>query len=153
MLFRLQPTSREEFERMSNYQILTIFLFTLTFSAACSICTKTRGFRCYYSLHRYPSRFLGQYGECHSTGFILRRAIGTLRLHGQTQGFCEALQAGNRAVVALMLNMLITVYTYIYIYRYEQYIARILSNRGIQAVVLTLPDEFFQSARAQVDIL
>ena len=42
VLFRLQPTSREEFERKSNYQILTIFIFTLGFSASCSIFTKAR---------------------------------------------------------------------------------------------------------------
>lgn len=42
VLFRLQPTSREEFERKSNYQILTIFIFTLAFSASCSIFTKAR---------------------------------------------------------------------------------------------------------------
>ena len=42
VLFRLQPTSREEFERKSNYQILTIFVSTLAFSASCSIFTKAR---------------------------------------------------------------------------------------------------------------
>ncbi len=42
VLFRLQPTSREEFERKSNYQIITIFVFTLAFSASCSIFTKAR---------------------------------------------------------------------------------------------------------------
>ena len=42
VLFRLQPTSREDFERKSNYQILTIFVFTLTFSAFYSISTKGR---------------------------------------------------------------------------------------------------------------
>lgn len=42
VLFRLQPTSGDEFERKSNYQILTIFCFTLAFSASCSIFTKAR---------------------------------------------------------------------------------------------------------------
>ena len=42
VLFRLTPTSREEFERKSNYQILTIFVFTLAFSASCSIFTQAR---------------------------------------------------------------------------------------------------------------
>ena len=40
VLFRLQPTSREEFERKTNYQIFTIFVFTLAFSACCSMSTK-----------------------------------------------------------------------------------------------------------------
>ena len=43
VLFRLQPTSREEYERKSNYQILTIFVFTLAFSTSCSMSTKARG--------------------------------------------------------------------------------------------------------------
>ncbi|KAK0509127.1 hypothetical protein JMJ35_008498 [Cladonia borealis] len=42
VLFRLQPTSREDFERKSNYQILTIFGFALAFSASCSMSTKAR---------------------------------------------------------------------------------------------------------------
>jgi len=42
VLFRLQPTSREDFQRKSNFQILTVFLFTLAFSASCSIFTKAR---------------------------------------------------------------------------------------------------------------
>ena len=42
VLFRLQPTSRKENERMNNYQILTIFVFTLAFSASCSIFTNAR---------------------------------------------------------------------------------------------------------------
>lgn len=42
ILFRLQPTSQAEFRRKSNYQILTVFLFTLAFSASCSIFTRAR---------------------------------------------------------------------------------------------------------------
>lgn len=42
ILFRLQPTSQADFQRKSNYQILTVFLFTLAFSASCSIFTKAR---------------------------------------------------------------------------------------------------------------
>lgn len=41
-LFRLQPTSRAEIYRKSNYQLLTVFIFTLVFSASCSIFTKAR---------------------------------------------------------------------------------------------------------------
>ena len=41
-LFRLQPASHAEFHRKSNYQILTVFLFTMLFSASCSIFTKAR---------------------------------------------------------------------------------------------------------------
>jgi len=42
VLFRLQPTSKEEFRRKSDYQILTVFFFTLAFSASCSIFTKAK---------------------------------------------------------------------------------------------------------------
>ena len=42
VLFKLQPTSRSEIERKSNYQILTIFIFTLLFSASCSIFTQAK---------------------------------------------------------------------------------------------------------------
>ena len=42
ILFELQPSSQAEAKRMGNYQILTIFLFTLLFSASCSIFTRAR---------------------------------------------------------------------------------------------------------------
>lgn len=42
VLFKLQPTSRADFRRNSNHQILTVFAFTLLFSASCSIFTKAR---------------------------------------------------------------------------------------------------------------
>jgi len=42
VLFRLQPTSQAEFERKSNYQILTVFLFILAFAASCSIFTQAK---------------------------------------------------------------------------------------------------------------
>ena len=41
-LFRLQPTTQAEFHTKSNYQILTVFVFTLVFSASCSIFTKAK---------------------------------------------------------------------------------------------------------------
>lgn len=41
-LFRLQPTTQAEFRSQSNYQILTVFVFTLVFSASCSIFTKAK---------------------------------------------------------------------------------------------------------------
>lgn len=41
-LFRLQPTTQAEFHSKSNYQILTVFVFTLVFSASCSIFTKAK---------------------------------------------------------------------------------------------------------------
>ncbi|KAL2056583.1 hypothetical protein ABVK25_002977 [Lepraria finkii] len=40
LLFKLQPTNKSEFERKSNYQILTVFAFTLFFSAFYSIFTQ-----------------------------------------------------------------------------------------------------------------
>lgn len=42
VLFKLQPTNRSEVERKSNEQILTIFIFTLVFSASCSIFTQAK---------------------------------------------------------------------------------------------------------------
>lgn len=42
VLFKLQPTNKSEIERKSNYQILTIFIFTLVFSASCSIFTQAK---------------------------------------------------------------------------------------------------------------
>ena len=42
VLFKLQPTNKSEVERKSNYQILTIFVFTLLFSASCSIFTQAK---------------------------------------------------------------------------------------------------------------
>ena len=42
VLFKLQPTNKSEVERKSNYQILTIFIFTLLFSASCSIFTQAK---------------------------------------------------------------------------------------------------------------
>lgn len=42
VLFKLQPTNRSEVELKSNYQILTIFIFTLLFSASCSIFTQAK---------------------------------------------------------------------------------------------------------------
>ena len=40
VLFKLQPTNKSEFERKSNYQIVTVFAFTLVFSASCSFFTQ-----------------------------------------------------------------------------------------------------------------
>ena len=42
VLLRLQPTSKEEFERKSNYQILTIFAFVVAFGSSYSIFAKAR---------------------------------------------------------------------------------------------------------------
>ena len=42
VLFKLQPNSRSEVELQSNYQILTIFIFTLLFSASCSVFTQAK---------------------------------------------------------------------------------------------------------------
>lgn len=42
VLFKLQPINQAELETKSNYQILTIFLFTLFFAASCSIFTNAR---------------------------------------------------------------------------------------------------------------
>ena len=42
VLFELQPTSRAEFRRKTKYQMVTVLLFTLLFSASCSIFTKAR---------------------------------------------------------------------------------------------------------------
>ena len=42
VLFKLQPIDKSEIERKSNYQILTIFIFTLLFSASCSIFTQAK---------------------------------------------------------------------------------------------------------------
>lgn len=42
VLFKLQPTNRSDVERGGNYQILTIFIFTLLFSASCSIFTQAK---------------------------------------------------------------------------------------------------------------
>ena len=42
VLLRLQPASKEQFERKSNYQMLTIFAFVLAFGASYSIFTKAR---------------------------------------------------------------------------------------------------------------
>ena len=42
VLFKLQPIDKSEIQRKSNYQILTIFIFTLLFSASCSIFTQAK---------------------------------------------------------------------------------------------------------------
>ncbi|KAF6237536.1 hypothetical protein HO173_004426 [Letharia columbiana] len=42
VLFKLQPTNMSDVERRGNYQILTIFIFTLLFSASCSIFTQAK---------------------------------------------------------------------------------------------------------------
>ncbi|KAI4219945.1 MAG: hypothetical protein LQ349_008215 [Xanthoria aureola] len=42
ILFELQPTKASQIRRNGGFQILTIFLFTLLFSASCSIFTKAR---------------------------------------------------------------------------------------------------------------
>ena len=42
VLFKLQPINKSEIERKSTYQILTIFFFTLLFSASCSIFTQAK---------------------------------------------------------------------------------------------------------------
>ena len=42
VLFKLQPASREDFERKSICQILTIFGFAFAFSASCSMSTNAR---------------------------------------------------------------------------------------------------------------
>ena len=42
VLFKLQPSHRSEVERQSNYQILTVFVFTLLFSASTSIFTQAK---------------------------------------------------------------------------------------------------------------
>ena len=42
LLFKLQPANKSDIERSSKYQILTIFIFTLLFSASCSIFTQAK---------------------------------------------------------------------------------------------------------------
>ncbi|KAL8919010.1 MAG: hypothetical protein Q9172_005165 [Xanthocarpia lactea] len=42
ILFTLQPTNADEVRRKGKYQVLTIFLFTMIFSASCSVFTKAR---------------------------------------------------------------------------------------------------------------
>lgn len=42
ILFELQPTKASQVRRKGAFQILTIFLFTLLFSASCSVCTRAR---------------------------------------------------------------------------------------------------------------
>ncbi|KAL8807456.1 MAG: hypothetical protein Q9223_001242 [Gallowayella weberi] len=42
ILFKLQPRKASDVPRSSKFQILTIFLFTLVFSASCSVFTKAR---------------------------------------------------------------------------------------------------------------
>ncbi|KAL8685523.1 MAG: hypothetical protein Q9218_007709 [Villophora microphyllina] len=42
ILFELQPTHRQDVRRNCWFQILTIFVFTLIFSASCSVFTKAR---------------------------------------------------------------------------------------------------------------
>ena len=42
ILFKLQPLDKSEIQQKSNYQILTIFIFTLLFSASCSIFTQAK---------------------------------------------------------------------------------------------------------------
>ncbi|KAL8759154.1 MAG: hypothetical protein Q9199_000974 [Rusavskia elegans] len=42
ILFELQPTEASQIRRKGGFQILTIFLFTLLFSASCSVFTKAK---------------------------------------------------------------------------------------------------------------
>ena len=42
VLFKLQPSHHSDISRQSNYQILTVFLFTLLFSASCSLLTQAK---------------------------------------------------------------------------------------------------------------
>ncbi|KAL8859136.1 MAG: hypothetical protein Q9178_004399 [Gyalolechia marmorata] len=42
ILFKLQPASADEVRRKGKYQVLTIFVFTMIFSASCSVFTKAR---------------------------------------------------------------------------------------------------------------
>lgn len=42
ILFKLQPIDKSEIQQKSNYQILTIFIFTLLFSASCSVFTQAK---------------------------------------------------------------------------------------------------------------
>ena len=42
ILFTLQPASADEVRRKGKYQVLTIFVFTMVFSASCSVFTKAR---------------------------------------------------------------------------------------------------------------
>ena len=41
-LFKLQPQTPEEVQRKGNFQILAVFLFTLTMSVMCNILTKAK---------------------------------------------------------------------------------------------------------------
>ena len=42
ILFELQPTDKAQLKSQGRFQILVVFLFTMTFSACCSIFTKAR---------------------------------------------------------------------------------------------------------------
>ena len=42
ILFELQPKHRSEYKRKSTFQIVVVFVFTMLFSASCSIFTKAR---------------------------------------------------------------------------------------------------------------
>ena len=42
ILFELQPTNKAQIKSQGRFQILVVFLFTLAFSACCSIFTKAR---------------------------------------------------------------------------------------------------------------
>ena len=42
ILFELQPTDKTQLKSQGRFQVLVVFLFTMTFSACCSMFTKAR---------------------------------------------------------------------------------------------------------------
>jgi ABC-type transport system involved in multi-copper enzyme maturation permease subunit len=58
ILFKLQPTDRSEVERKGIWQILTIFFFTLLFSASCSIFTQARRQEVFTATAAYSAVFV-----------------------------------------------------------------------------------------------
>ena len=72
VLFKLQPTSRADFPRKTNYQLLTVFFFTMLFSTSCSVFTRARRQEVFGATAAYSAVlvvFLGNASNVIATGY------------------------------------------------------------------------------------
>ena len=71
VLLKLQPTSREDFSRKADYQLFTVFFFTMLFSASYAIFTKARRQEVFGATAAYTAVlvvFLGNVSNMIATG-------------------------------------------------------------------------------------
>ena len=70
ILVKLQPHDQSELERQGNYQLLTVFIFTLVFSFCCSIFTKAKRQEVFSATAAYAAVLVIFLGNSNGQGLV-----------------------------------------------------------------------------------